>query len=60
MSLDNNAIDERVRRVVGMLLKDVHPKPHEEACIQAGVELLVNLLQNVNDIAYEAVSRDHG
>lgn len=57
--LNNRQIDQNVRRIAGLLLKDYHPKPHEEECIRAGVDLVINLLQNINDIAYEAVSRRH-
>jgi hypothetical protein len=58
MSLPNDEIDRHVRRVFGLFLKDVATKPQDEACIQAGVELVINLLQNINDIAYCAVSAD--
>ena len=58
MTLDNDQIEAAVRRVTGILLKDHHPKPHEEECIQAGVSLVINLLQNINDIAYCAINAD--
>ena len=58
MSLGNDEIDKHVRRIVGFALKDVATKPQDEVCIQAGVELMINLLQNINDIAYCAVSAD--
>lgn len=56
MLLDNNMIDGHVRTIVAAYLKDSPIKPKDEAVLKAGVELVINLLQNINDIAYCAVT----
>jgi hypothetical protein len=52
--MTNVEIDHAVRRLAGLALRDVHPKPHEEEAIQAGVNLAMNFLQNINTIALAA------
>lgn len=51
----NDEIEAAVKRVVGLALKDHHPSPIEEECIQVGTKLIINLLQNINDIAFCAL-----
>lgn len=58
MSLGNRDIEGNVMILVGAYLKGQRVKPEDEAAIKAGVDLVVNLLQNINDIAYRAVSAD--
>jgi len=58
MSLGNQDIDKHVRLIATALLKDTKVRPVDEPLIRAGVELVINLLQNINDIAYCAVSAD--
>jgi hypothetical protein len=56
MNLGNNDIDARVRILVGSYLKGVKVREEDEPVIQAGMELAINFLQNINDIAYCAVN----
>jgi hypothetical protein len=56
MSLPNDVIDSHVRAIAAALLKDTKVRPVDEPIIRAGVELISNLLQNINDIAYCAIS----
>lgn len=56
--LNNNGIDSRVRIIAAAFLKDVKVKPADEPVIQAGVELVSNLLQNISDLAYFAANPD--
>lgn len=56
--MGNDEIEIAVKRIAGLILRDHHPKPIEEECIQAGVKLITNLLQNINDIAFCAVNAD--
>lgn len=51
-NLSSQQIDEHVRTIVASYLKDVRVRPQDEPVIKAGTELVINLLQNINDIAY--------
>jgi hypothetical protein len=52
--LTNEKIDTRVRILAGALMRDHKIKAEDEAIVIAGVELLVNLLQNINTLAHTA------
>ncbi len=54
-NLGNRDIEGYVLSIVGSYLKGVKTTPKDEAVIKAGVALVTNLLQNINDIAYCAV-----
>ena len=54
--MNNKEIDSRVRILVGAYLKDSKIRKEDEPVIQAGMELVINLLQNLNDIACYARS----
>jgi hypothetical protein len=53
-NLENQHIDKHVRTIVAALLKDSKVLPKDEPVIRAGVELIINFLQNINDIAINA------
>jgi len=57
-NLRNDHIDAHVRTIAAALLKDAKVRPTDEPVIKAGVELVINLLQNLNDIADCAVYQD--
>ncbi len=50
--MNNKEIDSRVRILVGAYLKDSKIRKEDEPVIQAGMELVISLLQNFNDIAW--------
>jgi hypothetical protein len=54
MSLNNDEIADNVSTIVGAYIKQAKGKlsPEEEKVITAAVELLTNILQNLNDIAF--------
>jgi hypothetical protein len=62
--LTNDDIELRVKTLADAFLKSVKTKPGDEAIVTAGVSLIVNLLQNINEIAYcmdeENARRDRG
>lgn len=60
MSLRNQDIDTHVRLLVAAFITQSGAKvrPQEERLVVAGTELVINLLQNINDIAYCAVCAD--
>ncbi len=58
MALGNGDIEGNIMVLVGAYLKGQRVKPEDEVAIKAGVALAVNLLQNINDIAYCAVNAD--
>lgn len=53
--LGNKDIDGYVRVIVGSYLKGVKTRPEDEAMLKTGVALVINLLQNINDIANCAI-----
>jgi hypothetical protein len=55
MSLGNQDIDGYVHVIVGALLRDAKVLPKDEPTIKAATEIVVNLLQNINDIAFCAI-----
>jgi hypothetical protein len=56
--LDNDEIATRVDFLVKTYTKSFKMRPQDEPVLQAGVDLLVNLLQNINDLAYDANQRE--
>ena len=60
MSLENKDIEKCVKTLVAAYLIETKTKvaSKDEAVLKAGVDLVINLLQNINDIAYCAVSAD--
>jgi hypothetical protein len=44
-------IESRVTIIVAALLKDTKIREEDKPVISAGVELITNFLQNINDIA---------
>jgi hypothetical protein len=53
--LTNDEIAEHVEMLVGEYTKGFKMRPQDKPVLQAGVELVINLLQNINDIAAHAV-----
>ncbi len=53
MILTNDDIEHKVRMLAAALLQDAALKPSDKPAIDAGVDLIVNLLQNLNDIPYQ-------
>lgn len=51
MRLSDRDIEARVTIIVTSLLKDTKIKPEDKPFINAGVDLIANLLININDIA---------
>jgi len=49
--LTNEQIRDRVFAILNAVPKDPKLKPEDEVAILAGVDLVINLLQNINDIA---------
>lgn len=58
MILDDDKIDENVRVLVGALLKGIAVTKDQQVQIHAAADLVVNLLQNINDLAYYASFND--
>lgn len=56
--LDNNEIATRVDFLVSEYTKGIKMRPQDELVLRAGVDLLTNLLQNINDLAYAANQRE--
>jgi len=56
--MNNKEIDSRVRILVGAYLKDNKIRKEDEPVIQAGMELVINILQNLNDIAWYSHAGD--
>ncbi len=56
--MNNKEIDSRVRILVGAYLKDSKIRAEDEPVIQAGMELVINILQNLNDIAWYSHAGD--
>ncbi len=56
--MNNKEIDSRVRILVGAYLKDNKIRKEDEPVIQAGMELVINFLQNLNDIAWYSHAGD--
>jgi len=54
MTLDNDQIAKNVNHVVDVILKGLVriPGSEDEELIRAGSDLVINLLQNINTIAY--------
>lgn len=50
-NLNNAHIDKHVRTIAAAYLQGVKTRPQDEPVIRAGVELLINFLQNINSIA---------
>lgn len=57
MTLDNDQIAAHAKTILGDLVKGAK-LPKDIEVIEAAVALVVNLLQNINDIAYCAVNAD--
>lgn len=49
--LSNVQIGEKVTIVVAALLKDTKLRDEDKPVVKAGVDLIINLLCNINDIA---------
>ena len=49
--MTNEEIRNNVFKILNAIPKDAKIKPIDEVAIMAGVELFINLLQNINDIA---------
>ena len=55
MALSNEEIEDRVKVLADSYLQGVKTRPQDKPVIEAGVELVINLLQNINDIANSAL-----
>ena len=51
MSLTNEQIENRVMAILNAVPKDPNLKQIDEVAILAGVDLIINILQNINTIA---------
>lgn len=51
MKLADQDIEARVIMIAAFLLKDTKIKDEDKPIIEAGVDLITNLLININDIA---------
>lgn len=52
MSLNNQEIDSLVRTIASACVRDLKIRPQDKPLLEAITTLSVNLLQNINDIAY--------
>lgn len=53
--MTNQEIDRNVRLLADSYLQGVKTRPQDKPLVEAGLKLLVNFLQNINDIAYAAI-----
>lgn len=58
MSLGNDEIAANVRTILDAYLKGIKTRPEDKVIIEAGVSLVTNLLQNINDLAFCALNAD--
>lgn len=56
MPLTNDQIEANVKTLAAAIMKDMPVKPEEVIAVAAGLALVVNVLQNLNDIAAHGAS----
>lgn len=54
MILNNDQVAAHIRTLVGAFIKDKDVLPNEAPVLEAGVALITNFLQCINDIAWTA------